>query len=268
MLSIKVFFDSIPKEGYEDNENEDAIALRPRRNEQRLTNLRLAIADGATQSSFSKLWANILVDSAIKSNLTPSLRRTELIVNDSYNKWQSNIERIELPWFAEERAKKGAFSSFLWVGMNRANNGNYANLSAVSIGDSELLIVRDGSIFQAFPLEKSYQFNSSPLLLSSKRERNRDLKPLLLRMKLYAGDNVILATDALSKYMLSQLENGNDPLEKLRLITQYNSDQSTLFKNCIRSLRKERLLKNDDSTIVWIHLFNNSIGTGSKLSEY
>lgn len=257
MLSARVYCNSIPKAGSGEIENEDAIAVHPWRRVQKLTRLRCAIADGATQASFSRLWANILVENAIKSNLTPSLKKTKLLMNNSYEKWQSNIERIKLPWFAVEKAEKGAYSSFLWVSINSTVKGIYANLSAVSVGDSELIIVRSNDLFRAHPLNSSIEFNSSPMLISSKKEKNSNLKLNTIREKVVAGDDIILVTDSLAKYLLTQFEIGNNPLNTFQPFMQTAPDQTLVFRSWIESKRQDRLLKNDDSTMIWIHLFDD-----------
>lgn len=256
MTFARIFLGSVPKEGNKENENEDALVLHPHQKELKLTSLRCAVADGATQASFSRLWANLLVDGAVKSKLTPSIKKAEQLVINSYESWESNLQGIELPWFAEEKMAKGAFSSLLWVGINSNTKRNYSNLSAVSIGDSELIILRKEKIYRSHPLASSREFNSSPILISSKEENNRFLKFGKLRVQVVAGDDIILVTDALGKYLLSQFEAGINPLYPIRSIFQTTSDQTKVYKSWIDSKRKEKVLKNDDSTMIWIHLFD------------
>jgi len=259
----RVFFDSIPKDGNEENENEDAIALQPRRHEQKLTKFRCAIADGATQASFSRFWANILVNNAMTRNFTPSVKKADHLINDSCEEWQNEINKFDLPWFAEEKATKGAFSSFLWIGINSHRNQEYAYLSAISIGDSELFVIRNEKILHAQPFSHSDEFNSSPSLVSSKREKNRDLNPNFLKVKVIPGDDVILSSDALAKYLLSQFEIGVNPLNALQPVMGIDHDQTLFFKDWIASKRRERVLKNDDSTFVWIHLYVSTLPQNS-----
>lgn len=264
MISAKVFLGSIQKFGNGEDENEDALAFHQTWHKQRLAKLRFAIADGATQSSFSQLWANLLVSDPIIRIFTPSINKTGLLISNSYTKWNSEIEKIELPWFAKEKASKGAFSSFLWMSINFYDQNKYANLTAIGIGDCELLIVRDNKVINAFPIESSNEFNSCPVLISSKIEKNYDLKPKFLRTKLFPGDDIILASDALAKYLLSEFETGTNPLITLYPSVFAEADQKARFQKWIECKRRERLLKNDDSTMIRIEIFDNENAMVSK----
>lgn len=256
-MLFNYYWVSIPKDGNDEKENEDAVALMPGRHQQQLTKFRCVVADGATQASFSRLWANILVNNAIKGYLTPSINKYENVVKQSCEEWNSDIEKLDLSWFAKEKVTRGAFSTFLWIGMNTHKSQDFANLSAVSIGDTELIIVRNEKVIHAQPLGNSNDFNSSPMLISSKNEKNRDLRPNFSRVRVVPGDDVILSTDALAKYLLSQYEMGINPLVTLEPLIWNEQDRYSFFKDWITTKRRARVLKNDDSTMVWIHLANS-----------
>lgn len=256
MIAAKIFYDSIPKLGNGEDENDDAIGLsRQPKNGPKLTELRFAIADGATQASFSRLWAHLLVRNAIQSGHTPSVKRFINLVEKSYPEWHEEVEKIELPWFAIEKAKKGAFSSFLWISITTNQTKTAGTLRAVSIGDSELLVVRDGKIQASFPIRHSDDFNSSPILISSKSEKNAGLLFAKWETRWLPGDEIVLATDAVAKYLLGQFEQGVNPLDTIQPLMQENCDHGEYFRDWIETLRLNKMLKNDDSTMAWIHLY-------------
>src|SRR3989442_11113851 len=64
---IKVF--SCPKSGNSAEEYEDAWALRQTRTPP-TGGIRVAVADGATESSFAKLWAVLVAESYVRSEVT------------------------------------------------------------------------------------------------------------------------------------------------------------------------------------------------------
>lgn len=256
MISAHIFYASIPKLGNAENENEDAVELtRYPKDGSKLTELRCAIADGATQASFSKLWAHLLVRNAIQSGYVPSERRYRELLDKSCAEWAADIGEKELPWYAVEKAKRGAFSSFLWISITTRPTKEGGTLRAISVGDSELFIIRDEKLSRAFPIIRSDEFGSSPVLISSKPEKNIDLPYSKWETKWEPGDEIILATDAIAHYFLSQFEMDNNPLESNRSLLLNDCHQELQFRGWIDGLRKERKIKNDDTTMAWIHLY-------------
>ena len=249
MASANIFYGSIPKLGNSDNENEDAIELiRLPKKGSGFSVIRCAIADGATQASFSKLWAEMLVRNAINSGHMPAIKRLKALLDKTYLEWENEVNEKKLPWFAIEKAKRGAFSSLLWMSISTSHMSNSGTLRAVSVGDSELLLLRNGMLLKAFPLQTSCEFGSSPELLSSKLEKNRNVKFELWITKWDKGDEIILATDAIGKFLLSRFEIGDNPLEPIRKCLLDNNNSGGFFRDWISELRSNRIIKNDDST--------------------
>jgi hypothetical protein len=217
----------LPKNGYTLDECEDAFDYS-------VDSQRYAIADGATESSFSDRWAQSLVN------------------------WAA------LPWYCQEKAERGAYAAFvglefgahgsIWEKIvGRTLQGEEMVWQAFAVGDSCLFQVRDGSLIASFPIQKSDDFTSRPILLASDETNNlsalKDIQSASGGVK--PGDRFFLATDALAKWFLSRLEAGEKPWETL--LEQQTEAQ---FAALVEQLRKTQNLRNDDTTLVIIHFAN------------
>ena len=157
------------------------------------------------------------------------------------------ISNSKLTWFGAEKLSKGAYSTFLGLTLDLENS----KWTAESIGDSCLFIIRDGKLLQSFPLEKSFEFNSSPYLLSSKEENNEFIENNIKNSNgtLLVGDLLILATDALSHWFLKEIENTKQPwlfFTQLMEDEQKTEEKKLLFKNW--SLIKDIWVKSNNIT--------------------
>lgn len=254
--SVNVFW--LPKEGNTAEEYEDASAHS-------LPKRVFAVADGATESSFADLWALSLVNKfieappAIKPPATDPFREW---VTPLQQEWHAQINWERLPWFAEEKARGGAFATFLGLkfsgggaqeplgffgrlfGRGKSNEIRY---TALAIGDSNLFHIRGETLLKAFPFTTSEQFNSRPLLLGSNPARNSqvwaDIK--FAEGDCQIGDSFILATDALAKWFCAQVEMGQKPWT---ILTGLNTDEE--FAGFVGRLRKKSAIRNDDTTLV------------------
>src|SRR6266498_411215 len=171
---------------------------------------RFAVADGATETSFSGVWANILVraygQGQLKArNLPKSLPRLQ-------KEWLTSVSlRAQpLPWYAEEKLRDGAFSSILGftIGPATADSGQSGRWKAIAIGDSCLFHVRDGHLLTAFPLENAQQFNNRPVLVSSHPTGNRRVAADIAHISgaWQVHDMFYLMTDALACWFLRRQE--------------------------------------------------------------
>src|SRR5713101_9483029 len=158
---IKVF--CCPKLGNSLEEYEDAWPHRPTLPP---VGIRVAVADGATESSFAKLWAVLLAESYVRSEVTGAEFFERL--NPARRLWRRRLAGRPLPWFASEKAEQGAFAAFLGVQIDAHKN----RWAALAVGDCCVMqvdSVGEGMrVLKAFPLEKSSQFTMSPYLIGSR----------------------------------------------------------------------------------------------------
>lgn len=76
----------------------------------------LAIADGATESSFSRIWAQQLAAGFVANpaaTLSPSTQRLQTWLQPLQETWHAGVAWDSLPWYAEDKARSGAFATLL-----------------------------------------------------------------------------------------------------------------------------------------------------------
>src|SRR6266545_6691636 len=195
-----------PKSGNAANEYEDAYAVEP-------ASLRFAVADGASETSFAKQWAELLVDRFVHEPPAPAGLREWVAPMQAA--WTGSNQAKATAWYAEQKARDGAFSSLLGVALDGDR------WRALAIGDSCLFVVRAGRIERAFPLARADEFNNRPLLLSSVARANHRVWDEVRtdEGELKAKDQLLLMTDALAHWFLVEAELGRRPWAALARAT-------------------------------------------------
>ena len=246
--SVKNF--SVPKRGNSAEEYEDASAH---------STYRFAVADGATESSFAERWAQGLVKQFIDS--PPDHMRNPKIPLEEWLKplqkeWHASIPWDRLPWYAEEKARGGAFSAFLGVEITPApsrfrfidifKRRKGTRWHAFSVGDCCFCHIREDALLKSFPFEKSEQFNSRPLLICSNPSRNGPVWKNIQQAEgeCKSDDVFILMSDALAAWFLKQHEANAKPWTKLLTL---NTQQE--FAQLVEQLRAAGM-RNDDTTLM------------------
>lgn len=244
----------LPKGGNSDEEYEDAYWPQDA-TETELSGprLRFAVADGATEASFSKQWAELLVQGYCEGQLdVGSDARLARALQPLQQAWNERVSIKPLPWYAEEKAKSGAFSSL--VGLTIYRRKSEIRWSSVAIGDSCLFHVRDGRPIASFPMECSKQFNNRPILISSNLASNDQLAIHIHRKHgtCCPEDAFYLMTDAIACWALSEHEFEQHPWGTLR---DLGTDESPTFEEWVTALREKRAMRNDDVTLLRIDVF-------------
>lgn len=222
----------LPKRGNTAAEYEDAFSYQLHGAEV----ARCAIADGATESSFAKVWAELLVNAYSQdANLAPQWQ-------DLQARWFASAHNSAqpLPWYAEAKLAHGGFAAFLGLEITPEK------WQACALGDCCLFHLRNNELQQAFPLQTSQEFNQSPFLMSSQDTWKNVAKHLAcLENTWETGDEFFLLSDALACWCLQQHEQNNPELwQQLR---DLNPDT---FPEFIAELREQQQLRNDDVTLV------------------
>ena len=149
----------LPKEGNTESEYEDAFF--PNKGEYPIGKRpRFAIADGATEASFSRLWARMLVRGFVRRSLGLQLSPAEL--EPFRERWKGKVHAKALPWYAEEKAACGAFAALLGLEFSHetSGNGHTRNWQATAAGDCCLVQIRQNEIITTFPYGDSVAFNN------------------------------------------------------------------------------------------------------------
>ena len=238
-FSVEAF--SCQKAGNARAEYEDAWAIR---GSDSPTRCRVAVADGATESSFSALWAALLVESFVRGrshgpdffNRLGAIRRL----------WRRKVRGRPLPWYAAEKARRGAYAAFVGASLNAVNQG----WRAVAIGDCCLMHVTGNGtgreLAKAFPLSHSEEFGSSPFLVGSLKKVDDDPFPYVRVSEgvLAPNDVLLFASDALAAWLLRRAERAEPAWEAVEAIRTQEE-----FESLVAQAREDGT-RNDDMTLV------------------
>lgn len=238
---------ALPKAGNDNDDYEDAmfppLHAPTTRHVQRQ---RVAIADGATESSFARLWAELLVDGYGSGRLAPSdLART---LPRLQQKWQQQVSTRPLPWYAEEKVRDGAFAA--WLGLELRDTPRGGRWRAYGVGDSCVCHVRGHELLAAFPLSTAAEFTNRPFLVGSQPRHNVRVAQAVRSVhgSWEDGDQFVLMTDALAAWFLAAYEAGEQPMHVLEGFSM--PDGAAEFAAWVAALRTAHQLRNDDTTLV------------------
>lgn len=225
------------------DENEDNL-LEPSKSEIEFDTLvRFAISDGATESSFSKEWSDLLV-STYKDKPFDKEHLPETLKGIS-DTWQAMATTIDLPWYAQQKAETGAFATFLGLTINREQN----TFETVAIGDCTLFQIRNDKLILTFPVTSIEEYGNTPNLIATNPQYQTDFD----RTTAYGSgsielnDMIIIATDALAAWIFKQKNAGEKPWNHLtNILDNYMVD----FENWLNNKRHTNEIKNDDVTLL------------------
>jgi len=228
-----------PKLGHAATECEDRFSVSPQR---------FAVADGASESGYSQVWARILADSFCRSagsEVSPDELTGWLAgCRAEWRSWAEAVAVNDLPWFARETLRVGSFATF--VGLTFSPGFEATPWHAVACGDACVFIVRHDELAGAFPLSDSDAFGNTPPLVATSATRGGDgLRTATGTAQ--TGDAFYLVTDTLAQWFLADHDRGEKPWIALDGInTAHDLDAF------VSTSRATRLLKNDDVTLVSI----------------
>ena len=249
MSPCRVFW--MPKAGNSPAEYEDAFWPRQGRFFESGP-IRLAVADGATETSFSGLWARLLVASYGHGRLTDEAAVDEL--RRIRRVWRRAVGQRPLPWYAEEKLRSGAFSSLagLTISAPGEDSEDTGDWQATALGYSCVVQVRRSDFVCSFPFSHSDEFNSRPRLVSSLDQDDAvDLAANTISGRWQAGDVFYLMTDALACWCLRGVEVKEPVFERLdALRTQAEFETFVTELRSTIDVEGKPPLKNDDVTLV------------------
>ena len=244
-VHVRVWARHAPKSGNSSQEYEDAFWPN-RAARRRGPVFRCAVADGATEASFSGRWAELLTRAYCRGHFGNG--RLAGTIGRLQATWSAEIGSKSLPWYAQEKVRQGAFSSLLGLTLC---GGTWR---ALAVGDSCLFQIRDERVITAFPLTESGQFGNTPLLLSSNPRCNDTLADSLPAAGGDArpGDRFLLMTDALACWFLAAVERDERPWDDLSPARAGRA----AFATWLAGLRTDRAIRNDDTTVLGADLLS------------
>jgi hypothetical protein len=161
--------------------------------------------------------------------------------------------RKPLPWYAEEKVRKGAFSTVLGLTLeDQDKNGGSGVWKALAVGDSCLVQIRNEMLLSSFPLSSAAEFTNSPFLLGSSPEANTGIDSEVRSMTgdWQSGDRFYLMTDAIAAWFFREVENNQAPWHALG---DLDTDELP-FRPWLDELRTTHQMRNDDVTLYRIEL--------------
>jgi hypothetical protein len=281
----------VPKRGGNEEEYEDAYF--PGEFADQVGAFRCAVADGASESAFANIWAQLLVRGFGKRKM----RIAELQTH-----WQKAVGGKRLPWFLEKKAKKGAFAAFIGLSIrgdgaattrarlaaNRAvanvsasdwmppsgGNGNGAAASsngwrteagsekgeiagtwrALAVGDSCLFQVRNDELITVGPVSVSAEFDNSPFLLGSRSKET--IKRSASHVSVHSGTWSRGDRFYLATDAMSQwlLYRLENDMPPWEMLRDLGADDTRPFDELIAEMRSEHDLHNDDTTLLRVEV--------------
>ena len=227
MAAATIHILSLPKSGHAPHENEDAAFVRSDH-----WPVHAAIADGATESAFSRHWARILVQNACTtSTLVPTLSSL-----DAWRaEWRQEIapQINEQPWYVAAKAQEGAHATYLHCIAQQ--NGTY---QAAACGDSVLLHLRNNALHTAWPTSDPDAFGHRPALVSTTNGAAPSFDTYTSTWQ--PNDAIVLATDAAAAWLLR-----TNPARALTWT-------ASTFATEADEARSTNRLANDDTTVAVI----------------
>lgn len=246
---MRIYADSwwLPKRGNTAEEYEDACWPRDRCSGE-YPGFRCAVADGATETSFSGLWAELLVRAHGRGRLAP--RGLPEALRPLQHEWRRRVSAMPLPWFAEQKAEQGAYAALAGLTLTALRPGRDGGWHALAVGDSCIFQLRAGSLAATLPVACSADFTSRPALLSSDSAANEGLDGRLTAVsgEWAPGDTFYLMTDALAQWFLRNIEDGRRPSPLPRDLSD------SAFEEWIRDLRAHGEIRNDDVTLMRVEI--------------
>jgi hypothetical protein len=208
--------------------------------------LRLAISDGATDALYSGQWADALARTFCRR---PRRRLTAAWLRPLSVAFRQSFDIATLPWYAQEKAGRGAFATLLGVTIDLRRR----TYRAVAVGDSCLVAIRQDAVDLVFPhqLARPDAFGMRPYLVGSNPTFNERLAVVqaTLHDSLPSGKSTfLLMTDALAAWFMRRWIAGDRPWRQLTEICQ-----QTEFAAFVEEARRDGL-RNDDVTLLRVDL--------------
>lgn len=239
----------LPKAGNSEAEYEDAFSP-PEGG--RKTRFRFAVADGATATSYSGIWAKQLVGAFAKGRIRSPTIGKDLAPLQQL--WGEEVRRKPLPWYAEEKLRSGTFAAFLGLSLSaRSANAGRGQWQALAVGDCCLAHVRRDKVLASFPITAAVDFNDRPFLVSSHPRQNGSIEQHIRTRHgtWITEDTFFLMTDALAHWFYSEMEQDRRPWATLR---DLDTEEVKPFAQWISGLRSEHAIPNDDVTLLRIDI--------------
>lgn len=202
-----------------------------------------ALADGTTQSFKSEIWAELITSNFV--NNTTFIPK-ELISNFSKCVEQYNGVNFEFStnpakaYLEKDKQSNGATATF--IGLKFSDNNK---VNVISCGDSNLFVFNLNNSIRSFPYSDIESLDGNNNFINSVNLSNGAVDETFFKYKiidLKSDDNLILATDALSRLIIQKPE----VIKELILLSEFKS----FHEFCLKYWKSKELQEDDISAII------------------
>ena len=213
---------------------------------------RYAIADGTSQSFFPKQWAELLVNHFCETTALSLDRKNwkewiTPIQQEWYQQVEKRVNKLKR-FYLSDRFDAGEAAASTFVGLEIDKEKK--EWKAWIIGDSCLFHIRKSQLLKSYLIENSEAFTELTEVCVSFSE-DYHIAPEVVGDKVNSGDMLILATDALAKWVTEYKEIGKLEEALMQLNEIETDDQFYQFVDCTRA-SEDIPLDDDDVTLMII----------------
>ncbi len=239
---------TVPKEINYPESNEDFFNMQ-------VNGLSCALSDGASESYDSKTWAKLLCQTFIahsKKKLIGNFYKNKQInklITDARLEFSRTFSQQKLSWSQQAAFDRGSYASLVGI----IDHGK--SIEILAIGDTIALWQSTKESISSHFLKNSSEFANQPLLVSTRKtsddvfflQENIRWSSRKIKKKEIYDNSIFLLTDAIAIKVLDLIKSGKMSFALSVLKTNYIDFQTWLL-----SERKDKRIKIDDTTIVWI----------------
>jgi hypothetical protein len=210
-----------------------------------------AVSDGATNAFKSETWARRLVEAFASGELAPGLTNLQVAerLRPLASAWIAESPPRSATWFHRAFATQGSFATLL--GLRIIRRGRAWRWTALGVGDSVLFVLdRDDHVVNSFPHRSLDSLMRDPMLVATRTEANSVWfhRPVRTGAWFPTGGSIVLATDAIARWVFEQQTAGQDAGSLLRQACA----SATTFKRFVAEGRTSGSIADDDTTVVWV----------------
>ena len=221
----------------------------------------LVVADGVGTTLFSNLWARHLVDHFLAIPLlSDDPFEVEWWLRLAQEHYSQRLPAMEgMPWNVLQKVQsEGSFSTLAALCVTHSSEF-VASAQLLALGDSCIFVKKANSErLSSFPLTMDSDFNQSPLCLPSKLNAfNRYFqRPKLTRVELVEGDVVVVASDAVARWLINA---GNGTYASREAAFELLLEQTPAsWERFVWQGRERSELNDDDCTALIMRLHSHS----------
>lgn len=221
---------------------------------------KFAISDGATISSFSKNWSDLLIKNFLNEQFK-DIETLKICIDNIINLQNNYIKNYKNDkwWLQDYFITSAATFIGFEIYLDKNEDEKYIKKwKAFGIGDSCLILFRNNQLKISFPIAKSEDFGNTPILITNKQEINDNIGIWAKAKKIIGdvkkGDIFVLTTDGFAKWILKSVDKYNSfILNQIPGFIEKKFNHSTILK-WVRKMQNKGIMEDDDITFIIIQV--------------